>query len=160
MKYSKSFEGVKFTEDAIRKSIEKFDEVFKGNEPLEVYFSHLVIETGNDEWSFDDESHFFVAYEDCTSALYIRNLYKETHSIELASIKFSFHKEFRSTTVSIETKVQHGRALILKVMEVLSSKEQQCRLPEKSDSNLKIFIGHGHSKAWRELKDHLVDKHN
>ena len=24
----------------------------------------------------------------------------------------------------------------------------------------KIFIGHGHSGQWRELKDHLADKHN
>ena len=26
-------------------------------------------------------------------------------------------------------------------------------------SDYTIFIGHGHSKAWRELKDHLADMH-
>ena len=162
MELSTTFKGVKFTEDVIRKSIEKFDKAFNKKGALNVHFSNLTVEISNNEWKFDEEDHFFMSYKDCTSAHYSRNLRKSQHSLEVASISFHYHKSLRFTIVRVEArdKVENVRTLILEVMEFLSSKEQQCRLPEDSDSNLKIFIGHGHSKAWRELKDHLVDKHN
>ncbi|MCF8322328.1 MAG: nucleotide-binding protein [Flavobacterium sp.] len=57
------------------------------------------------------------------------------------------------------------RYKIEKVFEILESNYSNYQIPEKQlvneiKSQLKIFIGHGRNKQWRDLKDHLQDKHN
>jgi predicted nucleotide-binding protein len=42
------------------------------------------------------------------------------------------------------------------IFNLLESNVERCRIPTP---NVKIFIGHGHNKQWKELKEHLQDKH-
>lgn len=67
-------------------------------------------------------------------------------------------------TVEAEHDCQPGdtRRCILAVFQVLDGHRDSCRLPDDADDPVPspvVFIGHGHNLAWRDLKDHLADKH-
>ena len=50
---------------------------------------------------------------------------------------------------------------VLRVMRVSDEHAEQCRLTDEdgTDARPAVFIGQGRSPGWRELKDHLGDKH-
>lgn len=62
----------------------------------------------------------------------------------------------RNTTVSVKAPT---RIDIEGVFEVFEKHAAQSQLPPAPPSAPVVFIGHGGSQAWRDLKDHLQDKH-
>jgi predicted nucleotide-binding protein len=64
-----------------------------------------------------------------------------------------------STTVWV---LAADREQIERVFAVFEEHADRCRLPETTSPDkkkLKIFIGHGRSNQWKDLKDHLHEKH-
>lgn len=63
------------------------------------------------------------------------------------------------TSVTIES---NNRSTIESVFDVFERSLDLSRLPQSTGMQGRptIFIGHGHSLQWRDLKDHLQDKHN
>jgi predicted nucleotide-binding protein len=57
------------------------------------------------------------------------------------------------------------REEIESVFEVFDQNADRCRLPDEDDEpeeeleEPKVFIGHGNNPQWRDLKDHLHEKH-
>ena len=57
------------------------------------------------------------------------------------------------------------RSPIEEIFDIFDRNVDNCALEEPEDNKSKdnesptIFIGHGHSPAWKDLKDHLQDKH-
>jgi predicted nucleotide-binding protein len=53
------------------------------------------------------------------------------------------------------------REEIESVFDILEADIGRCRLPvpAKSVKNSRVFIGHGQDPQWRDLKDHLHEKH-
>lgn len=64
------------------------------------------------------------------------------------------------TSVSISVSA-NSRSEIESVFEIFEKHLLESRLPEpeKNESKPVVFIGHGSSSQWRDLKDHLQDKH-
>ena len=52
------------------------------------------------------------------------------------------------------------RSAIERVFDVFETDAQKSKLPYEAILKPKIFIGHGGSTSWRDLKDHLHDKHS
>jgi predicted nucleotide-binding protein len=48
---------------------------------------------------------------------------------------------------------------ILSVMDVFESDKVHAELPQPEVEPPVIFLGHGQSEAWKQLRDHLQDKH-
>ena len=165
MTLEKTYESTRFSEVAIRSAVAKFDELFKNRQNLDVQHRRLVMAKGNQTWRFDKEDDFFTHYSDCDSATYHREI---SQAGKMSSAEFTIVFRRRDTTiVSVETNqdcLKAGRrGSILAVFQVLTEYEDECRLPQKTtelDSKPVIFIGHGRSQAWRDLKDHLTDKHD
>jgi predicted nucleotide-binding protein len=62
--------------------------------------------------------------------------------------------EHSTVTISAPTRKE-----IELVSAVFEKNAEACKLPGEDLAAFKIFIGHGHSDLWKELKDHLRDQH-
>jgi predicted nucleotide-binding protein len=51
------------------------------------------------------------------------------------------------------------RSSIARVFEVYESNVDACRVPPLPVNGPRVFIGHGRSPLWRDLKDHLHEQH-
>ena len=164
MKHQRIFERTRFSEVAIRETVTKFDELFRTRPNLKVRQESLTTEHGNSRWEFDNEDEFFAIYSNADIAHYRRRVAEDDF---VSQSVFQLHYAHATSTVSVETDqdcLEAGqRGSIQTVFQVLSKHEEDCRLPsEPDDANPKpvVFIGHGRSQSWRDLKDHLTDKHD
>ncbi|MDE0164748.1 MAG: nucleotide-binding protein [Bryobacterales bacterium] len=168
MKLTTKYERTRFSETAIRKALAKFDELFRTPQNLCVHYVLLIVTLDNEEWSFDNEDDFFTAYPSGGFTHFKRGIHEENDDEILGTAEAEVELVYKNGTswVSVKTK-QHDlgtgqRASIQAVFQVLGEHEEDCRLPSETsslNSEPVIFIGHGRSKAWRDLKDHLTDKH-
>ena len=156
-----TYSRTRFSEAAIRNTLAEFDEIFNTQRNLYVQNTLLSVTKGNQTWEFDDEDEFFTYYSDCDHAIYRRWIAAEDSAKHSAS--FGIRCTKATTTVSIETYQDYlkagKRGSILSVFRILAEHEDDCRLPRESIEPV-IFIGHGRNQAWRDLKDHLTDKHD
>ena len=174
MRLKRQYNRVRFSEEAIREAVRKFEEKFNTSQNLETDCLHYSVQQGRDSWSFDSEDEFFLVYSSGDEASFYWRLYlKNSSESEVASgtksAEINIHHLGRkigltNVDVNIEQKEMTPglRNEILEVFQVLDKYEVQCRLPDDSakvNSKPLIFIGHGHSEIWRKLKDHLTDKH-
>ena len=114
----------------------------------------LGIELSDGEhWYYDNEEEFFADY---------RKGFRYAH-FEKTSMKM----RFEITVHGNENKVyisMPSRAEVEKDFHVFESSVDKCRLPEPLvekpvKPDVKVFVGHGRSPQWRDLKDHLHEKH-
>ena len=163
MKLQKTFFRTCFSEEAIHKAVAEFDRYFLNRSELIARVRLLTVQHGGEIWTFDDDADFFAALPKCDSAQYGRYICTQDREQlplgEGASFLLKYYDEH--TSVYVEAEQSHRevqkRAAIRAVAQVLSHYEDQCKQPSRSGPV--IFIGHGHSPAWREVKDHLTDKH-
>lgn len=165
MKLERKYPRVRFSEAAIRQAVAKFDETLGGSQDIHVWNMFLDVEHGDDKWSFGKEEEFFAAYADADSALYHRVLSEDADSTAPRA-KFDLSFSGEGTRVGVSSGGDHlaasQRTAVLAVMRVLDEFAADCRLADgeaSSDADPVVFIGHGRSPQWRDLKDHLADKH-
>lgn len=116
--------------------------------------TYLVVETADGEWHHDSEEEFFSDYRKGTkSAVYQR-------SFGYSPNKFSFRVQVheRGTEIEIEAPnrphIEMGFEVFEKNRESSTVSEPKVETPKPT-----VFIGHGRSSQWRDLKDHLQDQH-
>ena len=125
---------------------------------LLVQTPNLLVERGRDRIDHDDEEQFFADYRRVPErALFSKNI---------GSCKLLIHYHNTRSDVSVECSLH---AVIDAVLNHFEESALSNRLPDPPPApkpkpaappKPEIFIGHGHSGQWRELKDHLADKHN
>ena len=129
----------------------------------------MSVTKGDDEWSFESKDDFYMAYDECNSASFVRFASGKSADSFLTDSELYLHFFHRTTEISVGTQksdLDSGqRNSILEVFEVFDNAKEQCRLPDlvesdNIDAKPVIFIGHGQSQVWRDLKDHLKDKHH
>ena len=110
------------------------------------------ISKGNETIKFDDEREFYTDYKKSPDIAYIRiSDKKENLSIDI------FYTKGVNTSISVEAST---RGDIEDVFEIFENNHQQSiESHEHTRKKQSIFIGHGRSRQWRDLKDHLTDKH-
>ncbi|MFP9097861.1 TIR domain-containing protein [Flavobacterium sp. RHBU_24] len=141
-RYSHSYFPVEVLKTAIGKLI-----LEKGQKSI------FKIVKGDETLKFDDDREFFADYRKdpdvANITIYDKNN-KRSLSIELIKGKH--------TNISVEAE---SRGDIEEVFEIFEN-----NLPSSIQRTIEneispfIFIGHGLSQQWKELKDHLVDKHD
>jgi hypothetical protein len=170
MEKSKEYKRARFTADTIRNAVNKFTEEmnsqvfkltdkdphFKDKSPAEKLkpftSTYMSVDLGNETWHHDCENEFFADYRKSTSGAVFQ--------------KTILNKQFRIQTFSDSAQVSVGadsRSLIESVFDIFERCLPESRLPEEKPKRPiipKIFIGHGRSPLWKDLKDHLHEKHN
>lgn len=144
MEKSKSYKDTYFSADVIKRSLNE-------NIKEQVSKSSYRLRRENETLTLDDEREFFAEYRKPHDSSTIR---KSDVNI---SITINYTKN-ADTTLIVEAKT---RGEIENVFELFEENHSQSVVP--NDKEIKtpvIFIGHGRSSLWRDLKDHLTDKHD
>ncbi|MEI6821392.1 MAG: nucleotide-binding protein [Bacteroidota bacterium] len=146
MEKSKIYIDTYFSADIIKRSL---DENLK--EQITKSSSRLRRDNESWAWELEDERVFFAEYRKPHENSTIR---KSDTNI---SIIVNYTK-FSDTTVIVQAKT---RSEIENVFEIFEQNQGLSIVPnEKEIKSPVIFIGHGKSLLWRDLKDHLTDKHD
>jgi hypothetical protein len=152
MKKEKHYRYVKFSPEAIQKACSKL-ESFADEKQLKKISTLFDVKFEDEKWSHDTESEFFADYTKNIKYAVYRKSIAYTFVLHL-----SFFQSY--TDISIEAP---KRSSIEEVHQIFTEYAPRCVIPK--DVDLKdqepiIFIGHGQSTQWRDLKDHLHDKHD
>lgn len=150
MKKGKNYSQTRFGAEVLKEAIAVYDREIKQtkNDTPKLYMS---VDVDEATWGHSSEEEFFADYRRGSSdATYIRTL-KDCQ----------FRVQVVGTTTVVEVEAER-RSQIEAVFEVLEENLQKARLPDLEAESMQkptIFIGHGRSSLWRDLKDHLQDKH-
>lgn len=131
--------------------------------------SHLSVNRGIETWSLVTVDEWLAEYgrDESTSA----DLGLTVGYCELRIGWFGGTSGGALGRLSAETDVtvsMHERHMVEKIMNVLRAREQDYRLPEPPPvpkpelpppPPVRVFVGHGRAPDWRDLQDHLRDKH-
>jgi len=150
---SKRFESTRFTPEVF---VEATEELWKGlrDDDLKIRPSGLLnVELDDAEWNHDSVEEFIADYRRTRgNARYSRSR-RERH------IVVSLYRGGESTVVDV---MAESREVIERVFTIFERSRDNCRVtaPPARRERPTIFIGHGRSTQWRDLKDHLQDKWN
>jgi predicted nucleotide-binding protein len=112
----------------------------------------LVTSKERSEWQYDNVEEFFADYRKRPYTAHFMR-----HQREDLELNVSVY----DTVTEVEVQAQ-ARAKIESVFSVFEGALESSRLPKPSPPTPPspvIFIGHGHSPLWRQLKDHLHEQH-
>lgn len=158
MKRTKEYSNARFSAEVIKEAASVFDsqvsdEGRADDDPI------LTLETseGEEEWSYDSENEFYGGYrQGPRQALYNRIYFGIRHE-PMKSMRIRLNNT--RTIVSVD---HPSRPAIEEVFEVFEKHLESSTLPKavpEKKAEPTIFIGHGRSNQWRDLKDHLQDQH-
>src|SRR5690606_7158475 len=108
---------------------------------------------GKETWEHDNESEFFTDYNKETDFVIF------SRSYDYGKYKLSLVFNIYHTDIKVIAPI---RSQIEEVHQIFQQNVERCLLPKKEQKPVEkpiIFLGHGRSSQWRELKDHLQDKH-
>jgi predicted nucleotide-binding protein len=153
VKKEKSYDRVTFNPAVLAEGIEVLHKSLKPDQARG--FDHLTVRTDAETWDFDTFPEFLSAYAKVPQ-----------HALLTTSgrpwLTFSFFRHpIYVTSVSVRAE---SRELIESIFNVFELHAEESREPEPEAKPMpkppiRVFIGHGGSQQWRDLKDHLQDKH-
>ena len=93
-----------------------------------------------------------------TSYHYLQRSYKEIISI-MENSPFSIHSWFEYETDEYKSDMAVSISSLEGIYNRLELYEEPSNTPEQTFGD-KVFVGHGHSPCWRDLKEFIVDRLN
>lgn len=104
---------------------------------------------GPHTWFHDDQNEFFSDLR--------KNPQQARYSVKYGSIiGMTLFFYYQDVVVDVEAPL---RSYIERVFEVYERNVDTCRVPILLADQPRVFIGHGRSSLWRDLKDHLHEQH-
>ncbi len=159
MQKTTKYDYVRFSPDVIREASAEFARQ-AGSRDDKDYRHNLSVELEDSTWSHDSIDEFFADYRRSKGGAQFGKHKLGGYDLSVIVIAFNIgNVPYISTQVDIAAP---DRAKIEAVSGIFDRSVEDSRidLPEQSvDSRPKIFIGHGQSRVWRDLKDHLQDQH-
>jgi predicted nucleotide-binding protein len=162
MKKSKTYLDVKFSPEVVSEAAKILDTLLEEQNGKWFRGIRSVKLTEIETWDYDTDEEFFSDYR----REHIHSDYsKFSNDLSLTitfGSKFSFGLGRLGSDVYVEAK---DRKTIEAAFEVFERNAERCKLPplppEPTPNKPKpqIFIGHGGNTQWRDLKDHLHEKH-
>jgi hypothetical protein len=154
MEKEKRYLDVKFSPEVISEAGKILDSFLEGQKLNWSTRIRKVSLTEIETWTYDTDEEFFSDYR--------KNQGDSQYFKSARPISFNVSFNFRRSTVDISA---NDRKTIEAVFEVFERNAEKCKLPplppkpKPSKPKPQIFIGHGGSAQWRDLKDHLHEKH-
>lgn len=160
MQKHKTFNNVQFTPEVIKEAEKKMSECFPDKHKIECRTDIRSIKiTDSEKWDYDTDEEFFADMRKPHSFFYWR------HYVNDLITEIMYFKDQCRTHVSVTAST---RQKIESVFDAFERNVDACRLPElptppdppdPPKPNPCVFVGHGRSGQWRDLKDHLHEKH-
>jgi len=152
-KKTKTYRLVKFAPEIFKSAYSVFCECLDRKHKLSDWDAWNVY-YADENWGFDSQEEFCSEYrKEIDSA----SLYH--HHASFGNFEFHYSKHWTEISVSLPS-----RKNIEKVFAVFEENYEKYKIPEEEvkaaiQEQIKVFVGHGRSQQWRDLKDHLQDKH-
>jgi predicted nucleotide-binding protein len=149
MKRTKEYRGRRFQANAIIAAADEFRQL--GETEGKMGLGPLSVDCPEEKWGFDSEQEFFTEYR--------RGLFDDAwYSIYGKSLEHGLQVWSSGTFTQVE--ITHPtRASIDQVFEVFERHLPMAETRVKRPTPVTVFIAHGHSLMWRDLKDHLHEQH-
>lgn len=151
MEKSKKYSNTRFGAEVLRDALSVANERAAISK-VDLKQGILQVEHEEASWTYDNIDEFLADYRRCggDARFYF---YGNDFSIDVF-----YYARARTTTVSAKAL---ARADIEAIFDVFEQRRTEGRLPEPPVAldPAVVFIGHGRNQAWRDLKDHLQDKH-
>ena len=145
MEKGKFYFKTKFSMEVLKASYEKFLS-YLSFPIIKIKPSSLTIDIDNETWSYDTFEEFICAYKNCEGYRF---------DIIIQDKRLIMDGDRRYSYVKVCSK---SRSEIEAIFQIFESKLDESIIKVEKEP-LKIFIGHGHDNQWRDLKDHLKEKH-
>lgn len=112
----------------------------------------LKVEIGDESWNYDTEPEFY--------ADYIKNIEYAHYELSLYYGEYSFNMFYYGFKTDVSVK-STGRSNIENIFNIFEDciKNNDFDKIDTIGKEPVVFIGHGTGSEWRDLKDHLDDKH-
>lgn len=151
----KTYERVIFTPEVIKETEQALVATLAWKNRKMTGQSFLISLSTGEQWDYDNEEEFFADYRKGFRHAHFNKYYNWGKG----SLRFWIYDDETEVMVSMPS-----RSDVETVFNILESNVDKCRLPEPARKKrrrpkIKVFIGHGHNTQWRDLKDHLHDKH-
>lgn len=150
MKKEKIYIRTRFASVAIDEAHRVFESTYrqsKADVPVQV----LSVSSGTVTWDFDEIEPFLAALPGNEVAKYYR-------SAGSAEMRVAINRDHSTVSVALGE-----RADIERVFNIFEKHAPGCVVPEgqikEEEQTVRIFVGHGRSSQWKELKEHLQDMH-
>lgn len=154
------YPGLKFSLSTIKEVVAKLGALFNNDYPEpynttgEASLSLSIALEGGDEWELDSRSEFYDFYrrQDVTGATVVSNFYPP------------FEMTF-AAYLGTEAKLTHSdRSVLYDMFDLFEAgaPEASSSYPVTEDvasTQMAVFLGHGNSGSWRELKEFLEFQH-
>lgn len=149
MEKTKIYKNALFDPEVVKAAYEKFVS------SREVRRNSFKVSRGVEEWEFDDQNEFYSDYRKPHESSTLSTILSDENTLRI------YFFNLRGTTVTVSDKT---RGAIENIFEVFEREYEKSLIPivieSKPEVKPSIFIGHGRSNQWRDLKDHLSDKHD
>ncbi|MDD5250300.1 MAG: nucleotide-binding protein [Rhodocyclaceae bacterium] len=150
MKKQKEYRDTRFAAEVLKEAIAQIKEV-AGRAKVELTQSDFKVDHDDSTWQYDAFEEFLADFRK----------YKGYAYCTVYGGAFDLTVTFDRRTVSVSVKAPQ-RADIEAVFDVFEKSASGARLeppPAPPPKKPVVFVGHGRSPAWRDLKDHMQDKH-
>ena len=156
LKKMKKYSNVRFSVDTLREAIQVFRTQTNTNDESDLG-GLMSVTIDDSEWTYDSEEEFFADYRKSLSeASY--NQYR--HDDKRVAFRVQIVVLDSSATVNIVEISTADRGSIEAVFGIFDRDVDASRLPPPEKLHPAVFIGHGRDQQWRDLKDHLHEKHD
>jgi predicted nucleotide-binding protein len=150
MNKTKTYKRTKFPPEVISEALTKLTS-FLPEMPSKPSYESYHIRKLDESWSYNNQDEFFAEYRrDIRYARYMNHFSK-------LKLEITYSSDC-STEVEVEAPERHQIESVFEVFEKNAKNSVIVEIPKHPKSTT-IFIGHGRSEQWRDLKDHLHEKH-
>lgn len=149
MEKSKKYLNIIFDQSVLREALSVFQRNALDEDTKEIT-KILSVHINDELWRYDDLEEFYSAYAKEPGCARFSIYY---HEAELY-----LNTETDRTIISVKSRTRSAIESVFSVFEQAVTNSNYTSVESKPDNPF-IFIGHGRSKQWRELKDHLSDQH-
>jgi len=148
MKLTRAYGRVRFSPTVIREALARLESV-AGPDVTPNYYV-LDVYRGADKWSFDALDEFTADLANDYSAMQLEAKVGSDSSFSLYQSSYS--------QVAVESPDRLGISRVFTVFDDARESSSLAPEPAPAAPELTVFIGHGRSLDWRDLKEHLTDK--
>ena len=147
MEKSKFYHNVKFSARVIEEAHDLFLSQLDITKEISNPFC-MQVTIGNEVWNFDTRQEFLSEYLKADDCMF-------SHDEQGCHLRIYLESDEKYTSVTVKFL---ERSKIESIFQVFERNLDESKIVTKSEP-LTIFIGHGHNPQWRDLKDHLHEKH-
>jgi hypothetical protein len=154
----KSYSQTHFSPDAIREAERAFRSILPEGEQIRP--NNRQLSRGDEEWDFDSDEEFFAEYRNAGTISWAK--YAKYSIPHPGEYMLTLTNEYGSANVTVKAPSRPQIEAVFEVFEQYAPASRISEPPSPEPSPPQpptIFIGHGRSQQWRDLKDHLHEQH-